>query len=145
MFMVCKDECTGYPKGAALKTKEPTSTWAEFEKLYPGSRFERITQFPAVIRADSGTEWKGMFEAKVKERGGYIETGIPDVSETNAIGEREIQEVQYSTVAAMETSGSPADLCFYAARHVIYNRAREPSEGTDARSPYHKLYETPFE
>ena len=145
MFLASVDRFSKYPRGLPLPDKEPETTWKAFSTLYPGTRHEEHTSFPAVVSIDNGKEWKGAFEEGLRRSGGAPRKGLPRRSETNAEAENLMKSVQRGGTACMLTASAPLPFWSYAARMWCYNVAHKPEvEGDEASAPYHRLWKKEF-
>lgn len=141
LMLAYRDEKTGVRKADSQPDREAWSTWVNTENLYPGSRLTGgdVQTFPETFTLDGDTAFEGIYEAKVKERGGKILTSIPGRSKSNAKGERNVGEIERGAAVALDTSGGPM-ICWSDSVHVFCHNDARVTPQEDGESGYKMQY-----
>ena len=148
-YLATLDHATRRPRGGPMHTKEVESVWPLLEILYPGSRVNPAEADPDVVTVftdfaykkveengvaplfryppfleqfgmDGDPLWNPVHE-KLQERGARIRSSEAERSESNAVIERWIQELEKGTGATMLHANMPAQFWSRAARTFKYN------------------------
>jgi hypothetical protein len=157
-WMTSRDQKSKYPRGVSLADKEPESTWAATQLLFPGSRLrvgeelrnitdkggKVVEAFFRTASVDGGTEWLGVWKKNVEERGGIIRVSLPGESRTNADVERFNLETEVQTAASLLTAGAAPWMWSLAARVFYHNYARTVQDDAD-KTPYQHQWDGDFQ